>query len=1358
MSFIVLVLGINSILTFTLDRVETDFDKVQKANAERISQAVGCSDSKQVLYCCNGCVGNPHYTMRINVEGTAYQDTQIVDQNLGVRIAGSELSCGDVTFTVADGGEYGMPGGGGDTPPFDGNSYSPDWGSGRNNKAYAKGVFETNSTVSVVSQTPGVSCTKNSNQQTVCTVSDSTTADTIRLQYDVTPLEGRLQASLGWINGLYTCGGSREQMPSCVDNFEIGGTSEVLTFQNGCKTPQLESHKTVDEVQAERGEQVTYTIDYSNNGSASADNVVIEDTFTQNYSDLEFVSQSSDPPITFDDSSLADGVLRWNTGSVAAAGIGSVTAVFNVRNDATIGDDVLNNAFANADNTDPTDPSQAQVEIIGPEVLLDKNVDKQQVGRGEEFTYTINYENTGSAAIQSAIITDTFSQNYDQIEFVSQSSDPQVTFDDTDLISGILRWNVGTLNPTSGSVSSITVVYRANIDAPGGTLVPNEAILTGDNIEPTEPSLEEVEIIAPEMDIEKTVDITEAAVGDQIEYTITFRNNGNGVATGVVITDRFTENGTYLDYVSSNPEGIETTAGYQWTIGDVGPGVEGNISIIFNVNNTAVVGGQIVNMAAINGDNFPDPDPVDSTVTIVGPNIEVEKVADKTEAEPGDTINYTITYRNTGDGIARGVEIIDTFANDEGLQYLTYASANPSNVVEDCLVGIPENPPVNGCSYAWSIGDLNPGAKGTVVISFTVNNDVSNGTQIRNTAFVRGSNFVDTNPVEEIVTVITPELAIQKLVDKTNVQRGETVTYTITYENIGNAVARGVEIRDRFIENFNLLTNVDATPSFTSETNGELLWGIGDVAPEDGEKTIEISFTISAQSNRGDVIRNVASINAENAEEEETEEVLVLVEIEPGCANGIVEGDEDFDEEGMVAGQGRILIDITDSCGNKDGTVVVTATEGGETTELTFSETEWQYLDAGEYTYVVSPTDPACGEPYEGTLTIEECQEEIIELDLDALPVCGDGNVDSGEEMDDGTGGGGLNVSITNACGQEDGNVFLEGPNGYIANIGFDGEIASQTGATAGVPAGEEICIAAGEEVSGENICCEGLQSIENQTYNTETEECEAGTQNICSDCGNGTCEDHENQCNCAEDCEVEPITLLEYIFGNTPTAYAQTTHQMALPEGTYTYTATPADGCGEERTGTIEITGCQITPLSFNMETGEEPGEPTLTKEVNGSSQVTLSAGSTGTYTLTYTNGSNESLQNVVISDPFNNTNQQYIRFVSENSDSGVSFSQSDITWTVGTLEAGASGTIEIIFEIYGRDDLPESSLTIENDGNMTWDGGSDSTEIVRVIVPYAATTGAGTIMIVIAGVVGVGAAAVYVLSKQGIITLFKK
>ncbi|MBT4166430.1 hypothetical protein HOE04_05310 [archaeon] len=78
-------------------------------------------------------------------------------------------------------------------------------------------------------------------------------------------------------------------------------------------------------------------------------------------------------------------------------------------------------------------------------------------------------------------------------------------------------------------------------------------------------------------------------------------------------------------------------------------------------------------------------------------------------------------------------------------------------------------------------------------------------------------------------------------------------------------------------------------------------------------------------------------------------------------------------------------------------------------------------------------------------------------------------------------------------------------------------------------------CVQSGElafdESTGETLgeCCEGLEEIGDVFYDDE-KTCEeifmiVGYGSICSDCGNDVCEDWENRCNCAEDCEVQNIS-----------------------------------------------------------------------------------------------------------------------------------------------------------------------------------------------------------------------------------------
>lgn len=50
--------------------------------------------------------------------------------------------------------------------------------------------------------------------------------------------------------------------------------------------------------------------------------------------------------------------------------------------------------------------------------------------------------------------------------------------------------------------------------------------------------------------------------------------------------------------------------------------------------------------------------------------------------------------------------------------------------------------------------------------------------------------------------------------------------------------------------------------------------------------------------------------------------------------------------------------------------------------------------------------------------------------------------------------------------------------------------------------------------------CCDGLTAIKPTSSLSSTGECVPIVgSSVCSNCGNGTCESWENQCNCKEDC-----------------------------------------------------------------------------------------------------------------------------------------------------------------------------------------------------------------------------------------------
>ncbi|WP_369425674.1 DUF7507 domain-containing protein, partial [Methanothrix sp.] len=94
-------------------------------------------------------------------------------------------------------------------------------------------------------------------------------------------------------------------------------------------------------------------------------------------------------------------------------------------------------------------------------------------------------------------------------------------------------------------------------------------------------------------------------------------------------------------------------------------------------------------------------------ITWINCAIDIEKTADTTEVNPGDTITYTLTVRNTGSSTINDVTVVDTLPPGT-----LYVSANPA----------PSG--VSGSVITWNLGALDPGASVVITLTATVESDV----------------------------------------------------------------------------------------------------------------------------------------------------------------------------------------------------------------------------------------------------------------------------------------------------------------------------------------------------------------------------------------------------------------------------------------------------------------------------------------------------------------------------------------------------------------------------------------------------------------------------------------------------------
>lgn len=223
------------------------------------------------------------------------------------------------------------------------------------------------------------------------------------------------------------------------------------------------------------------------------------------------------------------------------------------------------------------------------------------------------------------------------------------------------------------------------------------------------------------------------------------------------------------------------------------------------------------------------------------PTIVVAKVASRAVAAPGDSITYTLYYNNTNTGMAKNVWINDTLPS--GVTYVSSSVAYQSNT---------------GSTYRWTFTNVMPGSH-----SFTILVQVTGGTtsgQVLSNAVTLDYTDQLRRPFPQTrawanTTVSRPMITVVKTANPSSAKAGDLVTFTIYFNNTGNAAARTVTIKDSLPVGMDYRS---ANPAPTWNNGRTFYWNFTNVAP--GPHSLTFTARVSA-SFSGKQLVNWAFLN-----------------------------------------------------------------------------------------------------------------------------------------------------------------------------------------------------------------------------------------------------------------------------------------------------------------------------------------------------------------------------------------------------------------------------------------------------------------------------------------------------------------
>ena len=627
--------------------------------------------------------------------------------------------------------------------------------------------------------------------------------------------------------------------------------------------PVIEASKVAtseDEV-VKNDSTITYTITVTNKSNVNAITSV-KDTVPEGTTLKEVKTEGS---------SVNEREIVWNNVTLEAGE--TKTFTFDVTVDEFDGESkiIRNVAVVGNDETPET-----ETEVHYPVISSVKTVDKGSVKVGETLTYTITLTNSGIVdgnvkVVDSSPIGTTF----DAESGVTVSNQEGKKYSEEELNNGI-----SVTVPAGGTVTvTFTVTVNEGVE---GSIINKATIDDGTPTDEENPSVETPVIVT-----EKTAEVNGEVAStvekdDVITYTIKITNTGS-VAGKAIVKDTVPAGTSYVEDSLKIGEEVQNKDAVAKFFGE-GLEVEvaqGETVVSFQVTvddaeNVLENGDTISNTAYVNDETTNE-----TETTYQEPVFESKKETNKDSVSVGEELEYTITVKNTGS--AEGTAIVSDNA-PEGTHFkenstVTVSNSEKTYTTAELTQGIPV--------------ELNAGETATVTFTVVVNESAEGA--IINKATVNG----DETGEEENPETQTPIISAIKTatangttdVTGTEVEVGDTITYTITVTNTGDVVGKAT-VADEIPEGTTFVEgSIKVDDVATNYSASDLKEGIPVEVKANGETTVSFDVTVGDLDN-GATIRNVATVNDKDTPGTETKyQEPVISQNKTADKTAVVEGE-----------------------------------------------------------------------------------------------------------------------------------------------------------------------------------------------------------------------------------------------------------------------------------------------------------------------------------------------------------------------------------------------------------------------------------------------------------------------------------
>ena len=355
---------------------------------------------------------------------------------------------------------------------------------------------------------------------------------------------------------------------------------------------------------------------------------------------------------------------------------------------------------------------------------------------GQAYNYNMKVTNMTNTVLESVQVIGGTQGNFNM---ASSDPMPQQGAD------GKAVWNLGRMEPRGSRIITVT-----------GSATGAGEVTCCVEVKWNSLACVTTRVVSPALRIEKQAP-AEVLSCDEITLTFNVSNTGTGVARNVTITDPLPGGWKSMDGAST----------LNIPVGNLNGGESRTVTARVRAGAT----GSYQNTASASADGGLNAN--SNTTTTVVRNCALVITKDAPELRfLGRPVDYTITVRNTGDGVAKNVMLEDMLP--AGATLISASNGGQSM----------------GNKVSWSLGDIAPNGSATVTLS------IQPGTmgRLTNTATVTAYCCGSASASAETMIRGIPAVLLEVVDDPDPVELGNEITYTIRVTNQGSADGTNIRV------------------------------------------------------------------------------------------------------------------------------------------------------------------------------------------------------------------------------------------------------------------------------------------------------------------------------------------------------------------------------------------------------------------------------------------------------------------------------------------------------------------------------------------------------------------------------------